>query len=1173
MTDSDLLKAYAAKGSEEALGDLVQRYTPMVYSTCLRRLGSSAEAEDATQATFIALSQKARSIRRPSALGAWLHRMAEWSAGSILREAARRRRREAEVAKMKRDASDEPGPKWSEVRPVLDLAIESLPARYREVVISRYLVGKSEAQVAREMGLGRSTVSMRLSRALEKLRAKLTRKGVTVGGASLAAVLVSNAVEAAPVQLASTVAAVCTGKAAASGTVAVVAEGAMRALMIAKLKVAAAVVAVTLAAGAGTGIVVARAAEQAPPRPAGGPVELTVTLENGGAYASATDDAGEGALKPHVNMKAGASVGRKLRFGDLGDWIRGERIEILEAKLQLFYYDEYWTKLTYRVAASRSLDGSVTVIADEPEGTVDIRGDKWPPKEKTPRPSWVEIPLKPETVKAWLEGEKKNTGLVLHCPTVVKDGGEAVAMKLVNTGGGGLGPYFRSCGGMQDRPRLVVRYRVNGNAPPSSPTLSGIPEMWKVYSEARLALEPSVDPNGDEFSYEIESAFGPKASELKWRKASASVEGGTVKWSFGADWKTLAGAGDGGLWLRIRAIDGNGGASRWEAAGPYDSADRPWTVWSTHGNRKIWPDIKPVSAHGSSVKIMCARNEWEPFQVVVMSHGGLSDVKIEAGKFTDGRGNEISALTGYRQHYMPIADTANRKYGHIGMVPDALVPLVHPVTGKPTGGKYGGASFDVPTGKLEAFWFDIYVGRDKPAGTYRGSVKVTAEGLKAVELPVELEVFDFELPAVKRLKGFFQIGESSVAFSHRWGKKPLEEKRKLCHMYEEMLHDHYISNWSPITGFNYGLNGVKVSEAGGKIAVDWTAFDRLVGPYMDGTAFRDKVPAQCLYVPYYLPVLKADRSARAARINKFNYRNVQYDLFAQWIREVQRHMEEKGWLDRAYVFYFDEPFLQKWKYDAFIQTAKIIRKEAPKLRIMITDGYKGEEAYKKLAHIKEPITQYVDVWDPVTFQVRANTVEFYRKRRKEGKFDIWCQTLGNANRNVPLPNLFPEYDMPFHRTWGAMSWNFGFQGMEWWATVIWWNSKQRKRLDPWTNPVAFPPFNKPLNCDGRLFYNGMPEAIGGEDIPISCLRMKALREAIEDYEYFFMLDKLGHTEAEFDINSLHTIIAGKSRQMRSAMTLGGVKPGKPAWQWWEGDPDAMMSVREEVARLIVQKKQ
>jgi hypothetical protein len=150
--------------------------------------------------------------------------------------------------------------------------------------------------------------------------------------------------------------------------------------------------------------------------------------------------------------------------------------------------------------------------------------------------------------------------------------------------------------------------------------------------------------------------------------------------------------------------------------------------------------------------------------------------------------------------------------------------------------------------------------------------------------------------------------------------------------------------------------------------------------------------------------------------------------------------------------------------------------------------------------------------------------------------------------------------------WGAASWDFGFQGIEWWETIVY--KRGDKRVDPWTDSVAFPPFNKPLNCDGRLFYNGIPENIGGSDIPISCLRMKAMREAIEDYEYFHMLEKLGYTSQEFDFSVLHTTSKDKSKAMKKPMALG--KPKR--WYWWEGDPDAIMAAREKVARLIVQKQ-
>ena len=909
------------------------------------------------------------------------------------------------------------------------------------------------------------------------------------------------------------------------------------------------------------------------------PVETTTVFQNGEVYASAKDSCEDASLKASVNLKDGFCVGRHIRFAELGDWIRGENVEILEAKLQLYYYDEWWTKMTYHVSVSRSLDGSIASVAREPESTFKILGDKWPAGEKTRRPSWIDFPLKPETVKAWISDESKNKGLVIHVPKVTRgNDGKVVDMKLADGGKGALGPVFRSCASKKDSPRLVLRYRITGNAAPTSPVVSGIPPMWGVYSEADLALKPSEDPNGDAFSYELETARGATLEKLTWRKAAAEVKGNHIHWRFGSDWdatgKVPLGKPDGGLWIRVRAVDERGGSSRWETAGPYGKSDKPWTVWSTHGNRKIWPDLKPTGPHGAPVKIQSARNEWEPFQVVVMSHAGLSDVRVEAGKLSDGRGHTVPAPTAYRAHYLPIADTANKRYGHVGLVPDALVPLIHPQTGKPTGGKYGGAVFNIPAGKMEALWFDTFVAPDVPAGIYKGAVKVTADGIAPVSIPVELEVFDFELPSPKHLTGFFQMGRPSVIFSHRYLNRtknlpdPEKAQEDLVKTYEEMLHEHYINNWSPLTGWNYGLNGLKVVVNDGKVTLDWTEFDKRVGPYMDGSGFRDKVPAQSLFVPYWLPVMKKDGSGLASRVNMHNYMNIQTDLFGQYIKQVQQHLEEKGWLDRAYVFYFDEPFLQAWKYGAFIETAKIIRKEAPKLKIMITDGYKGEDAYKKLEHIKEPITKYVDVWDPVTFQVRAHTVEFYRNRKKEGKFDMWCQTLGNANANVPLPNLYPEYDMPFHRTWGHMSWNFGFQGIEWWATIIWWNSKTRTRLDPWTDPMAFPPFNKPLNCDGRLFYPGTPDAIGGPDIPISCLRMKALREGIEDYEYFYLLDKLGHTEQEFDINSLHTVIQEKAKGMTQPMELGR----NPAWQWWEGDPDAMLKAREKVARLIEAKR-
>lgn len=79
--DDELLARFAATGDVAAFEGLLNRYGPMVYSTCRRRLAASADAEDAFQATFLALVCHARTIRRALGLGGWLHQTSVRVAG------------------------------------------------------------------------------------------------------------------------------------------------------------------------------------------------------------------------------------------------------------------------------------------------------------------------------------------------------------------------------------------------------------------------------------------------------------------------------------------------------------------------------------------------------------------------------------------------------------------------------------------------------------------------------------------------------------------------------------------------------------------------------------------------------------------------------------------------------------------------------------------------------------------------------------------------------------------------------------------------------------------------------------------------------------------------------------------------------------------------------------
>lgn len=218
MTDRELLGAYTAVESEEAFTEIVRRYTNTVYSACLHSLRNAGAAEDATQATFLVLARKARSISPDAALGGWLYRTARNCALTMKRSLARIHKREMEAAAMS-EQTTQATEITGDLLELLNSAISRLPQRQRAVLVLRYLQGKSQVETAAEMRCPEHTISATLSRAIAGLRKTLTPSGASFSTAGLVGILSSNYVQEAPVHLAESVKAVCTGKVAASGMV------------------------------------------------------------------------------------------------------------------------------------------------------------------------------------------------------------------------------------------------------------------------------------------------------------------------------------------------------------------------------------------------------------------------------------------------------------------------------------------------------------------------------------------------------------------------------------------------------------------------------------------------------------------------------------------------------------------------------------------------------------------------------------------------------------------------------------------------------------------------------------------------------------------------------------------------------------------------------------------
>jgi RNA polymerase sigma factor (sigma-70 family) len=206
MSDMELLQEYAFRGSEEAFATLVSRHVDLVYSAALRHGGNHHQAQEITQAVFIILARKARSLSPNTILAGWLFQTTRLTAANFLRTEIRRTRREQE-AYMQSTPDDHSTELWQQLAPVLNDAIAGLGEKDRNAVVLRFLQGKDFKEVGVALGATEEAAQMRVGRALEKLRKIFAKRGVVLSAAALGGIMAAQATQAAPSGLAASVAA------------------------------------------------------------------------------------------------------------------------------------------------------------------------------------------------------------------------------------------------------------------------------------------------------------------------------------------------------------------------------------------------------------------------------------------------------------------------------------------------------------------------------------------------------------------------------------------------------------------------------------------------------------------------------------------------------------------------------------------------------------------------------------------------------------------------------------------------------------------------------------------------------------------------------------------------------------------------------------------------------
>jgi hypothetical protein len=503
--------------------------------------------------------------------------------------------------------------------------------------------------------------------------------------------------------------------------------------------------------------------------------------------------------------------------------------------------------------------------------------------------------------------------------------------------------------------------------------------------------------------------------------------------------------------------------------------------------------VRPKDAPGPAkeAKIKAARNEYESFQIVVRAgEGGLKDVTAEA---TDLKGDgdrviERRHVAIFREHYLEIKTPTVKSKEAPGPVPDALIPLARPA--KPP--KLVGMPFSLPADVNQPLWVDVYVPKTAAPGEYAGQITISSAGQRPVAVPVTLTVWDFELPETPTLRTNFGGLGRRLLTGHAGLKPDTAPYRALERSYAEAMAAHRIC--APIPPYlrpRVGPDGAvdaKDTHAGLK---EWIQSLHL-------TSFRVDLP-------------DGDPAG------KDRARTVKY-LQTTWA-----YLKENGWEKLAYVFVNDDPSDQK-NYEEVRKLAKLIHESAPGLKVLCTEQPLPQDPSWGT------LVGSVDIWVPLWPLFDEKSVA---ERQKAGE-EVWSYTTfcqGKPGEDTPFWQL--DFPLLNYRIPAWTSRRYGLTGLYYWTMVYW------LEVDAWTNPLTI---KKQYNGEGCLFYPGTEAGVDG---PVASMRLKALRDGLEDYEYLVLAGEAGTARA--------TAIAS-------------------SWTKWETDPAKLAAAREDLAKAVLEKK-
>lgn len=476
---------------------------------------------------------------------------------------------------------------------------------------------------------------------------------------------------------------------------------------------------------------------------------------------------------------------------------------------------------------------------------------------------------------------------------------------------------------------------------------------------------------------------------------------------------------------------------------------------------KVYRDRSFPGTVGKLPRLQLARGETESMQLVLHSGREVRQLRIKTSGLTGPDGARLDdlscAMVGYvnpPETFYPVREKATWR-------PDPLLPWPN--------------DFTLEAGVWQPVWFDVRTAEDQAPGLYRGTIEVSGEGVPVLRIPVEVEVWNFTLPL--RLSFPSIISYQNNELHHVYVKDPEARAEYLAYREGRLTDDQLGEGARQLRRFEQQTRDLLLDH---RIMPDalYCSVQRM--PKIEDLVHGIRRGGGMFNLLYISGV----NGIRAGEPYPAETKKMLLDALRRQVEKCRA----AGILQYAYIYAFDEVKEQHRESVRDILTA--IKAEFPEIPIVTTmrDYSFGPDF---------GVRDLVDVWTPLTpkyEEYRRNVDEVRQAGKKVWYYVADIPTAPYANLNIEDPATAPRL------LTGFMARREATEGFLYWAVANWKGDSELISRGPLTehNGVSR---TRGYSGSGMLLYPSV-------DGPLASLRLKYLRDGLEDYEYTELLRRL-----------------------------------------------------------------